>query len=255
MSAGVLLPPGYQLVALDSVDSTNEEAKRLAGQGAEDGTIVWALEQTAGRGRRGRSWVSPRGNLYASLLLCPECPAPQAAQLSFVAALGLHDAVAGVVPPMAELACKWPNDLLLNGRKVAGILLESRMSGERADDPVDWLIIGMGVNIATFPEASEFPATSLAAEGAPALEPGALLESYARHFLVWLDRWLNEGFEPIRTEWLAHARGRGEAVTVRLTGETLQGTFVDLDADGALVVETGDGRRRITAGDVFFGGR
>jgi BirA family biotin operon repressor/biotin-[acetyl-CoA-carboxylase] ligase len=246
------LPPAYRLVALETVGSTNEEAKRLAREGAEDGTLVWAREQTAGRGRGGRSWSSPRGNLYLSLVLEPDCSAQEAAQLSFVAALGVGDAIGSVAPAMAELRYKWPNDVLLNDRKVAGILLESELTPEGRPA---WLVLGCGVNLAHYPKESETLATSLRFEGAPpSLTEIDLLEAFGRHFLTWVNRWLEDGFGPIRKQWLVHAKGLGEPVTVRLPKETLEGAFADLDESGALVLELpGGGQRRITAGDVFFG--
>ncbi len=117
------LPPAYQLVALERVASTNDEALRLAAEGAEDGTLVWAREQTGGRGRQGRVWSSPPGNLYFSLVLRPDCAPAEAAQLGFVAGVALGEAIGSVAPPLIDVNYKWPNDLLLNGRKAAGILL------------------------------------------------------------------------------------------------------------------------------------
>ncbi|MFQ5784022.1 MAG: biotin--[acetyl-CoA-carboxylase] ligase [Alphaproteobacteria bacterium] len=252
MSEDIRLPPAYRLVARDEVDSTNDEARRLAEAGAEDGTLVWAKTQRKGRGRRGRDWASPPGNLYFSLVLRPECPPFEAAQLSFVAALGLAGALGSLCPPLSEVAFKWPNDVLLNDHKTAGILLESSTT-----EPVrlDWLVLGMGVNVTSAPEDTEFPATSLRAEGCDRVSAAAVLEAFARHFLVWVNRWLDDGFGPVREAWLREARGVGEAVTVRIAGETFTGTFVDLDADGALIVETVPGDRRVvTAGDLYFGG-
>ena len=250
--ADLRLPPPYRLVAFDSVESTNDEAMRLARAGAEDGTLVWAREQTRGRGRQGRGFASPRGNLYLSLVLRPDCAVSTAAQLSFVAALGLGDAIGSVAPALLEVTYKWPNDVLLNGRKVSGILLESQTDAAGA---LDWLILGLGVNVRSFPETAGFPATSLHYEGTPpAVAEAALLEAFSRHFLSWANRWLEDGFAPVRRTWLSHAHGRGETIQVRLPGETLSGTFADLDENGALVLELAGGkRRRITAGDVFFG--
>ena len=246
------LPPAYRLVVLDSVESTNDEAMRLASAGAEDGTLVWAREQTKGRGRQGRDFASPRGNLYLSLVLRPECEVATAAQLSFVAALGLGDAIGSVAPALLEVTYKWPNDVLLNGRKVSGILLESRTD---ADGALAWLILGMGVNVRHFPENAGFPATSLHYEGTPpTVTEVELLEAFSRHFMSWVNRWLEDGFAPIRRAWLNHAHGRGETIQVRLPRETLSGTFADLDESGALVLELAGGeRRRISAGDVYFG--
>jgi BirA family biotin operon repressor/biotin-[acetyl-CoA-carboxylase] ligase len=246
------LPPAYRLVVLDRVASSNDEAKRLAQAGAEDGTLVWVREQLEGRGRQGRAWASPPGNLYLSLVLRPECTPAEAAQLGFVAALGLGGGVGSVTPPLIEVRYKWPNDVLFNGRKGAGILLESRMAPAGG---LDWLILGLGVNVTSFPEDAAFPATSLRFEGAPEkLEEVDLLEAFARHFLTWINRWLEDGFAPIRETWLRHAHGLGEMIEVQLGKEVVSGRFGDLDQTGALLIELADGRvRSITAGDVFFG--
>lgn len=245
------LPPAYRLVTRDSVGSTNEEARRLAREDAEDGTLIWAREQTSGRGRAGHHWTSPRGNLYLSLVLRPECSAQEAAQLSFVAALGVGDAVGSAAPPMVEVLYKWPNDVLFNDRKGAGILLESELT---SDGGLAWLVLGCGINVASHPEESASPATSLRFEGAPAeLSEVDLLEAFGRHFLAWTNRWLEDGFAPIRKQWLSHAKGLGEIIDVRLPRETLSGRFADLDDSGALVLELPDGSsRRIAAGEVYF---
>jgi len=249
------LPPAYRLVALETTDSTNEEAKRLADQGAEDGTLVWAKSQTAGRGRRERSWVSPPGNLYFSVVTRPDCPVQRAAELSFVSALALGDAIGSVAPPMCEVTYKWPNDLLFNGRKGAGILLELALKPDGAEKgQLDWLVVGIGVNVTSYPEDTAFPATSLRFEGATAeVTDAAVLEAFARHLMAWVDRWLEGGFGPVRRVWLSHAAGLGEEIEVRLPKETLSGTFKDLDEEGGLLLGLTDGsERRITAGDVFF---
>jgi len=244
------LPPAYRLVALDSVTSTNAEAARLAAEGAEDGTLVWARRQTAGRGRQGRDWESPAGNLYLSLVLRPDCVVNRAAQLGFAAALAVGDAVGSVGPAMLEITYKWPNDVLLNDRKVAGILLESRTAGAEA---LDWLVLGVGVNVASHPKEARYPATDLKFEGAsPAIDEVDLLESFSRHFMSWTNRWLDDGFAPLRRAWLSHAHALGEEIEARLPRETLRGTFRDIDEHGALILELQDGTRRvITAGDIY----
>ncbi len=249
----VRLPPAYRLVALGSVTSTNDEAIRLAESGAEDGTLVWAREQSQGRGRRGRAFVSPPGNLYLSLVLRPECEIAAAAQLSFVAALAVGDGIGSIAPALLEVTYKWPNDVLLNGRKVSGILLESR-SG--AAGGLDWLVLGLGVNVRSHPQDTTFPATSLHFEGTPtSVTEVDMLQAFARHFLAWVNRWLEDGFAPIRQTWLSHAHGQGDDIEVRLPNETLSGTFADLDETGALLLDVpGAGQRRITAGDVYFAG-
>jgi BirA family biotin operon repressor/biotin-[acetyl-CoA-carboxylase] ligase len=242
------LPEGFRLHRYETLGSTNDEAKALARAGAPEGTLVWAGEQTAGRGRRGRIWLSPPGNLYLSLVLRPEGAPSRAAQLGFVAALGLGDALAAMTGPAIRLRYKWPNDLLANGGKLAGILIESEMS---AKDRLDFVVVGVGVNILSAPVDVEFPATSLAAEGIAGVTPPVLLEGFARHFGGWARRWGEEGFAPLRMAWLARASGLGERVRVRLERSTLVGRFLDLDDDGALVLDAAEGRRRIAAGEVF----
>jgi BirA family transcriptional regulator, biotin operon repressor / biotin---[acetyl-CoA-carboxylase] ligase len=245
---GPALPPGFRLHRYDTIGSTNDEAKALARAGAPSGTVVWAGEQTAGRGRRGRTWLSPPGNLYLSLVLRPDEAPARAAQLGFVAALGLGEALTPLAGHALQLRYKWPNDLLANGKKLAGILLESENATK---DRVDFVVVGVGVNLVDAPRAVEFPATSLAAEGIVGITPAALLEGFARHFDVWARRWREEGFAPLRAAWLAAASGLGESVRVRLERQTLLGRFQGLDDDGALLLEAAEGRRRIAAGEVF----
>lgn len=249
---GAGLPPAYRLVALDTVDSTNEEGKRLARGGAPDKTMVWAARQTAGRGRGGRVWSSPPGNLYLSLVLRPACPAARAVELGFVAAVALGAALraeAGDLP----FAFKWPNDVLLRGRKLAGILIEA----DGGPTPVlDWLVLGVGVNLESHPTGTEFPATSLMVEGAAGVSVEGLRDAFAACFLDAMETWQRQGFPLVREQWLAGATGIGRAITVRLPNAVLKGRFIDLDVDGALLLapETEDRPvRRITAGDVFLG--
>jgi BirA family biotin operon repressor/biotin-[acetyl-CoA-carboxylase] ligase len=248
MSAGSGLPPFFRLERFDEIDSTNEELKRRAAQGAVEGTLVWAGAQLAGRGRRGRFWVSPPGNLYMSLLLRPERGAAEAAQLGFAAALAVGEAVVELLPPSAVLGYKWPNDVLVDGHKISGILLESQAAGEGR---LDWLVIGIGVNLASFPEASEYPATSLVAAGAAPVAVAALLEAVAGRLLFWYERWLEAGFAPLRAAWLARAQGLGQPIRVRLGDGESEGRFAGLDEEGALLLDEGSARRRVTSGAVF----
>ncbi len=243
-----VLPAAYRLIARDTLGSTNDEARRLAREGAADGTLVWALEQTAGHGRRGRFWSSPRGNLYLSLVVRPACAPECAAQLGFVAALAVESTLSELAPGLAGLACKWPNDVLAGGRKIAGILLESEMG---ADAKLAFLVVGVGINLAAAPPDTEFPATSVAGEGHPAPTPEAALETFARRFEAWARRWRAEGFGVVRDAWLARAVALGEAIEVRLDTATLHGKFVDIDQHGTLLLETEGGLRQVSAGDVF----
>lgn len=235
------------------IDSTNEEARRLGDAGTEGPVWIVAERQTAGRGRRGRAWESPSGNFMGTLYLTPRCGPREAGELSFVAAIAVHDAVDSLLPPPLRpaLRLKWPNDLLHGRAKLAGILLES--SGV-AGAEVAWVAIGMGLNLATHPEGMEYPATSLAAMGAGPVTPEDALAALDSSFTRWLGVWRGQhGFAAIREEWLKRAEGIGGAITVRLSTETLEGTFEGLAPDGALQLRLADGERRlVSAGDVFF---
>lgn len=246
------LPQNFRLLHFTSIGSTNDKAKALARAGAAEGTLVWADEQTAGRGRRGRAWLSPPGNLYLSLVQRPGGTPADAAQLGFVAALGLGDALLSLTGPALRLSYKWPNDLLADGKKLAGILLESETA---TAERVDFVVIGAGTNLASKPEGVEFPATSLAEQGFASVSPALLLEAFVRHFAEWSQRWTAEGFPAVREAWLTRASGVGEDIRVRLERTTLTGRFHDLDQDGALLLDVpagqGEGRRRIAAGEIF----
>ena len=241
-------PAPLRLLRYDTLGSTNDEAKRLAEAGAAEWTVVWAREQTTGRGRGGSTFVSPPGNLYFSAILRPGCPAAAAAQLGFAAALAVGEAIAARLPPGRALRYKWPNDVLVDGSKVSGILLESSAA---QDGALAWLVAGMGVNVANHPAGTAWPATSLTALGAAALGLEDLLRGIVAAFRAELARWLDQGFGPLREAWLARAYGLGGTVRVRLPRESFSGRFLDLDADGVLLVETAAGPRRISAGEIF----
>ncbi|MFN4281992.1 MAG: biotin--[acetyl-CoA-carboxylase] ligase [Alphaproteobacteria bacterium] len=249
MSASPALDPFYRLVRLGETASTNDDARRLAAEGSPEGALVWAERQNAGRGRRGRRWESPPGNLYMSILLRPSVPLMQAGQIGFLAALAIAESCAALLPHRA-VACKWPNDVLIAGKKVAGLLLESEA---QADGTVDWLVLGLGVNVASHPEGMEFPATSLAAEGANATVEN-VMAGVANAFAGWYRRWRAEGFAPVRAAWLDRAAGVGGPVRVRFETRTEAGVFAGLDADGALLLHRpSEGAPiRVTAGDLFF---
>jgi len=244
---GETLPPPFRLVAYETIGSTNDEAKRLAREGAPEGLVICADRQTAGRGRRGRAWFSPLGNVYASMLLRPRCRAAEAAQLGFVAALAVADAIAELAPAIT-VRCKWPNDVLANGKKIAGILLETEMA---SGDMPDFIVLGIGANLVASPSDTPYPATSLAEEGAAVITPRLMVVALIRRFAEWADVWREQGFAPIRAAWLSRAANLGEVIQVRLERATLDGRFLDLDGDGALLLGTPGGERRIAAGEVF----
>jgi BirA family biotin operon repressor/biotin-[acetyl-CoA-carboxylase] ligase len=243
----VAIPP---IEALDEIDSTNAEARRRAEAGQTGPIWITALTQTAGRGRRGRSWESPVGNLAATLLFVTDRPAAEAAQLSFVAALAVADLASAYVPA-SLVSLKWPNDPMIAGIKTSGILIES---GQHPAGGL-WVAVGIGVNLAHPPLQSEKPATAFARHmTAPPPAPLEALTVLAEAFERWRSLWDSAGFAAIADAWTARAHGLGEACVARLGTETLQGVAEGLDSDGSLRLRLADSSlRRITAGDVFFG--
>lgn len=242
-------PQGYALKTFEVIDSTNEEAKRLAAAGERGPIWISAARQTQGRGRRGRVWESPTGNLSATLMLRPGRSATQCAQLSFVAAIAAADMLRSFASD-ADVKVKWPNDVLAGGAKIAGILLESASVG---GDAPSWLAIGIGANLAMHPGDTEFPATSLKALGADVPSADDALLRLAANFARWYDTWRGEGFAAIRDAWLARAAGLGARIRARLAAEETSGVFEGLDANGALLLrETAGTLRTISAGEVFF---
>lgn len=243
LPVGPNLPVGYRLAALDRVGSTNDEARVRAEAGEPSGLIVTAVEQDAGRGRQGRSWASPRGNLYCSFLLRPDRPAVEAAQMSLVAGVALAEAVHPLVGSR-PLSLKWPNDLLLGGAKLAGILVEaSPLRGNRPD----FLIVGIGVNCASHPDGLPYAAADLGS----AVSPEEMLEHLAERFAVRVSQWEREGFAPIRAAWLALADAEGRLYRSSPGGEQVEGRFQDLDETGALILATAAGPRRLASGEIL----
>jgi BirA family transcriptional regulator, biotin operon repressor / biotin---[acetyl-CoA-carboxylase] ligase len=238
---------GVRLSAHDAIDSTNAEALRMRRQGERGPIWITAQQQSAGRGRRGRSWASLPGNLHASLLLTDPGPAENWPQLSFVAALAAHDAVVGVAPAIKpKLALKWPNDLLLSGAKFGGILIEGEGAAENGA-----VVIGFGINCAAHPPSADYPATDLAAAGA-SVSAAALFAPLSAKTLGRLAQWNSgEGFATIRADWLARAAGLGEPIRVRVADRELGGRFESIDETGSLVLILADESREIiSAGDV-----
>ncbi len=240
---------GVRLEALGTVGSTNKEARRRGERGESGPLWITAVAQMQGRGRMDRVWSSPPGNLYASLLLREPSSFERAPELAFVAVLALRDAIVAEAPALAaQLAFKWPNDVLLAGDKCAGILIE----GEIEPDKSVTVVIGIGVNCISYPREASFPATDLAAHGA-AMTPEQLFQRLSATMCGRIAQWdRGQGFSAIRGDWLAIARGLGEKITVRNGGGEKHGRFVGLDSAGRLVLELpGGGTEKISAGDVF----
>jgi BirA family biotin operon repressor/biotin-[acetyl-CoA-carboxylase] ligase len=246
-------PEGVGRRVLTETDSTMAEAARRAVE-ARGPEWVLALRQTAGRGRRGRVWAMPEGNFAASLLTHPEGPPAHAALRSFVAALALRDAFLAAGVGEADIGLKWPNDVLLKGGKVAGILLESQGDGQGG---IAHLIVGIGVNLATAPPAAELEPgavrpVSLRGETGIEIAPKAFLDLLAPAFARYESQMATYGFAPIRRAWLTGAARLGETITARLPGEDIVGRFTDIDEGGNLVLETPKGPRTVAAAEIFF---
>ena len=237
-------------LALDEVGSTNTVALEAAIHGDPGPLWITATRQVQGRGRRGRSWVSERGNLYASWLIVDPAPFAHLSNLPLVASLGVRNGLAALLGPRGDaVTVKWPNDVLINGAKCVGILLES----ERLSDGRMAVVVGCGVNIAHMPDQTPYKVTSLMREGVTG-DVDAVFEAVAGGVeSAMADFRRGAGFGDIRREWLLHATGLGAPCQVNLASETLTGRFDALDAEGRLVLRGDDGTiRAISAGDLFF---
>lgn len=248
MRAGGLSPAGAlpAVIVLETTGSTNDDAKTQARDGAAEGTVVHARRQTAGRGRLGNQWMSETGNLYMSIVLRPQVSAMESGQLSFLAAVALAQTAESFLPQGSDIALKWPNDLLVNGRKAAGILLESESMPSSAT--LEWLVIGMGLNLRHAPEGAvalgDLAGTEIDVDRARDLLIGNMLSLYRR--------WQVEGFAPVRSAWLDKAARVGQPIRVRLPAEEFTAVFDGIDARGALEVTMQDGAKRVIAsGEVF----
>lgn len=247
-----VLPDPFYLVHHAVLDSTNREAKDRAIAGAPAGLVVVADRQTAGRGRSGRTWESGDGNLYASFVLRPNLPAQIAARISFVAGLAIRDGIAECLGDAANVQVKWPNDILVNEKKVSGLLLESAgVSGP--ETPLEWLVLGFGVNVESHPSDTSWPAIDMKS-AVPDFsgDRNSLLVKVCEAFNRWSDILETVGFAAIVNAWQARAWGLGQQIRVRTSRQELLGRFEGLDEGGALMLLCGKETHRITAGDVYF---
>ncbi len=243
----------YHLLSYDVVDSTNEEAKRLAQGGGAHGAVIWAKRQTAGRGRMGREWVSPEGNLFVTLLLTPEMDLAACSQLSFVAAIAAAETLEAMVQSPQDIACKWPNDILLSGKKLGGILLESFVAANDLGIEKRWVAVGVGINIDSCPEHVMYPATSLREAGVELVSAKIVLSRFIYNFIHHYDIWQEKGFKPVQKAWLKRAYHKGKPIEVAMGDEVISGIFDTVDDQGQLCVSRKDGTvATVHAGDVFF---
>ena len=243
------LPPQFELVTLDRTGSVMDAALARAGKGAGEGTLVWAREQTNARSRLGSTWVGYAGNLHCALVIEPDYPNEEAWQLVYVNALAVGSAIAEMVSPMTGLRFAWPNRLRINDLFAARLDIAAT---DPARDPYPALVLGTSVNVAAHPPQPEPEAyNSIHASGARGITVVDVLEAYASHFLAWSSRWAEEGFAPLRRAWRIRADGLGSDAEVRLLTGPIHGRVEDIDEQGALVVDTGRGARRITIGEYF----
>ncbi len=237
------MSPHFTVSLHDELPSTSDTAKALAAAGAPHGTTICARRQTAGRGRLGRHWVSPPGNLHVSFVLRYDIAPARQAELGFAAALAAADLVDRHLRRGVRARLKWPNDVLVEDAKIAGILLEAD-----AAPVAPWLVLGIGVNLRHAPPDLPYAATSLAGLGAAPPEPEAALDQLAAALGTWLVAWESAGFAPLRTAWLRRGPAPGTPLRVTTGAVTRQGEFLDLAADGSLVLWTPDGALRVTSG-------
>lgn len=242
----------YHLLTYDVLDSTNAEARRLAGGGASHGAVIWAKRQTAGRGRMGREWVSAEGNLFVTILLNPQVGMAECSQLSFVASLAVAETLTAIVPEPEQIRCKWPNDVLAKGKKISGVLLESFHVEGKGAQP--WVAVGIGVNVDTYPEHVIFPATSLREAGVELISAKIVLSRLVHNFIHQYDLWAQKGFAATEKAWLKRAYHMDGAIEVMVGDETFAGTFAGINAEGHLLLREA-GKKSLTpiaAGDVFY---
>lgn len=238
----------YHLLSFDELDSTNEEAKRLAKGGGHHGAVIWAKRQTEGKGRLGRSWVSSEGNLFVSILLQPTKPLEEFSQLSFVAAVAAIEALEPLLAGDNKLQCKWPNDIILNGRKLGGILLESF----RTEEGKTWVVVGVGINVDSYPPRTQFPAICLKEAGVELISAKIILSRFIHHFIERYNAWNQKGFTQVRKKWMSVAWGMEQRLSAHLPEGTVEGICLGIDTAGSLTLKLDNGRKQqVHAADVF----
>ena len=250
MTGSVNIPRILDLITLERPDSALAQAERMARDGAEEGTLVWARGQTNARGRTGNTWMSGNNNLHCALVLRPELPFFECCQLSLLATVACSIAMAEQAEPLLELRYRWPNDVLLNRGKVAGISLSGELSGEN----VVWLVLGLNVNVFDHPPARGFAAASMREEGFQQYDREVLLSAYSRQLVSWLGRWSDEGFAPVKTAWLARGHGEHIPYEINLPHAKISGVFAELCDNGDVIIKTKESVSQRVALTEFFAG-
>lgn len=249
----IKLPQGYALAAFDSLESTNKKALELAKTESFESLVVFTKNQTAGRGRSGRTWLSSNQTLTATILLSTAAPKSKVAQLAFVMAVAAHKTICDFIEPdkHKSIGLKWPNDILVQGRKLAGILIESASINHPSKTTI---AIGVGINVGDIPSDGDFSASSLKMLGTD-VNLEQILSNLTYNFDNYLNLWSDGlGFAAIRKIWLDHSLGLGGKITARLPNQSIHGIFESLNEDGILILrDEADKIHQITAGDIFIG--
>lgn len=239
-------PDFWRVQVLGATPSTQDLVHNLAKTGEPEGLVIQALQQTKGRGRHGNAWTSPMGNLYMSVLLRPTCRADKVGQMAFVSALALSDAIDEVMAPDHDKTLKWPNDVLIDGKKISGILLENALD---VFGRIDYLIIGFGINMFAPPETG----MSLDQIKTDRIAINTFRDLFLGHLKTRYDEWQDKGFAEIRKTWLNQAHGLDAPMRIRLPEVTYEGVFRGIDENGTLLADVDGQRRTFTAGEVHFG--
>ena len=242
----------YSLLIFDEIDSTNSEGLRLAQICRAGNFVVWARSQTKGRGRESKAWESERGNLFLSILLNENIPTTRQPQFSFITALAAYDLIYALTRQSGtsfKIQLKWPNDILVDNKKISGILLESLSFNDNAS-----LVIGIGVNVKTSPSNISQTSTSLADEGVDHIELEKVINHFMLNFEKYRSMWQQSGFIEIRKLWLKRAAKLNETITIDNGREKITGIFKDIDFSGGIRIRTADGKiHSLSAGQIFFG--
>lgn len=244
------MPLQFKIVAFDSIDSTNEDAKRRIKSGdISDRLLITSKVQTSGKGRYSKGWVSADGNMFASIVIKIDTSLSEAALYSFVTAIAVGEAIREFVSNDVTAQYKWPNDVMLDGKKVSGILLETL----KDNNGCKWLIIGTGVNINNQPEDVDKQVTSLMSYASLSVSVECFLAKFIQHFETQEKLWKSTGFACIRSAWLKNAYKLGEEITVNLKTQVFKGKFYGISNSGELEVLVDGKKLLICGGEVFFG--
>lgn len=245
------VPPAYELVMLDRVDSVVKEAVCRARRGAGEGTLIWAGEQTDARTPSGKRWHAPSGNLHCALIIEPEYDNLAAQQLLYIATISAGTAIADIVSAMTGLRWRWPGEFFINDLKSGMVEITAP---ETSADPYPWLVLGVSINVAEHPpnpEPERF--NSIHASGTPEATVEELLEGFSRHFLAWINRWADQGFAPVQRAWTLRADGIGHSATFSIGGNELKGKLTGINDRGEAEIELDDGAVRDVSIAEYFG--